>query len=453
MSMVKPPYYLSAYSLAVKAGFKGTLEQWLASLQGRSVELRYQDRLVQWRYATEEGEPEDEWKVLFSSDEVSDQMVQETLDQAQGYADDAAASAKNAAAHAEAASDRAQDAYDDSMASKEYAEQAASYADQARQSAEDANVPEALPNPQKLILIGAVEAEYDGSGEVKVEIPVGGSKDVHIGSEPPTNGEPFWINHDEEPEGGGAASPEAIKQAFDEYMAEHPETDPTVPDWAKQPNKPSYTAAEVGALPAGTPIPEGVTDEQIQNAVDAYLTENPPEGGGIPIPSSAQVGQTIVVKAVDEDGKPTEWEAADFPSGSAEWMKIATISVVPDDGVEKYIIDKDENGNTFSFNEIMIVGTSTDYGGKLSIWFNRQDMYAADAVALSNFFDFRNRAAVQISRLYDGVFGVLSYGLGKPADVAYLKPYFTDLKKTKIESVVLSRPSAASKGTITVYGR
>lgn len=38
-----------------------------------------------------------------------------------------------------------------------------------------------------------------------------------------------------------------------------------------------------------------------------------PGGGGvsgdyIPIPTTAQVGQTIVVKAVDEDGKPTEWE-------------------------------------------------------------------------------------------------------------------------------------------------
>ena len=32
------------------------------------------------------------------------------------------------------------------------------------------------------------------------------------------------------------------------------ETDPTVPEWAKQPNKPSYTAAEVGAEPAGTVV-------------------------------------------------------------------------------------------------------------------------------------------------------------------------------------------------------
>ena len=33
------------------------------------------------------------------------------------------------------------------------------------------------------------------------------------------------------------------------------ETDPTVPSWAKQPSKPTYTAQEVGALPASTVIP------------------------------------------------------------------------------------------------------------------------------------------------------------------------------------------------------
>ena len=35
------------------------------------------------------------------------------------------------------------------------------------------------------------------------------------------------------------------------------ETDPTVPGWAKSPNKPSYTAEEVGALPADTPLFSG----------------------------------------------------------------------------------------------------------------------------------------------------------------------------------------------------
>ena len=35
------------------------------------------------------------------------------------------------------------------------------------------------------------------------------------------------------------------------------ETDPTVPSWAKQADKPTYTAQEVGALPAGTPLFSG----------------------------------------------------------------------------------------------------------------------------------------------------------------------------------------------------
>lgn len=49
-------------------------------------------------------------------------------------------------------------------------------------------------------------------------------------------------------------SPEDVANAVEEYMAAHPftETDPTVPDWAKQPEKPTYTASEVGADATGT---------------------------------------------------------------------------------------------------------------------------------------------------------------------------------------------------------
>ncbi len=38
------------------------------------------------------------------------------------------------------------------------------------------------------------------------------------------------------------------------------EADPTVPAWAKAAQKPTYTAQEVGALPANTPIPSKVSD-------------------------------------------------------------------------------------------------------------------------------------------------------------------------------------------------
>lgn len=57
---------------------------------------------------------------------------------------------------------------------------------------------------------------------------------------------------------------EQVQNAVNNYMAANPidETDPTVPAWAKQENKPIYTASEVGALPDTTkylPNPKSIT--------------------------------------------------------------------------------------------------------------------------------------------------------------------------------------------------
>ncbi|MGN9152757.1 bacterial Ig-like domain-containing protein [Bariatricus sp. HCP3S3_E12] len=80
---------------------------------------------------------------------------------------------------------------------------------------------------------------------------------------------------------GGGVSDEKIAEAVGTYMEAHPleETDPTVPEWAKQPEKPSYTAEEVGALPAGTKIPSKTSDLQNDSefttlALDETLTDN-----------------------------------------------------------------------------------------------------------------------------------------------------------------------------------
>lgn len=54
------------------------------------------------------------------------------------------------------------------------------------------------------------------------------------------------------------------KQPIGSYVTE--ELDPTVPGWAKQPQKPAYTAQEVGALPATTPIPSTATDVNAEPA-------------------------------------------------------------------------------------------------------------------------------------------------------------------------------------------
>lgn len=49
---------------------------------------------------------------------------------------------------------------------------------------------------------------------------------------------------------------------FNDMMADAGlvETDPTVPQWAKQSTKPTYTASEVGALPSSTHIPDKTSD-------------------------------------------------------------------------------------------------------------------------------------------------------------------------------------------------
>lgn len=65
--------------------------------------------------------------------------------------------------------------------------------------------------------------------------------------------------------GMGGASEEDIAKAVSAYLTEHPvtETDPTVPEWAKAEKKPTYTAAEVGA----------VAQTDLQAATDAALAQ------------------------------------------------------------------------------------------------------------------------------------------------------------------------------------
>ena len=85
------------------------------------------------------------------------------------------------------------------------------------------------------------------------------------------------------------------------------ETDPTVPSWAKQSSKPSYTASEVGALPDTTVIPDELkdlsddathrlvtdTEKATWNAKGSYSKPS----GGIPKTDLASDVQTSLGKA------------------------------------------------------------------------------------------------------------------------------------------------------------
>lgn len=59
------------------------------------------------------------------------------------------------------------------------------------------------------------------------------------------------------------------------YITDYTETDPTVPSWAKQPNKPTYTAAEVGARPADwMPTAENVGADPTGTAANKISEHN-----------------------------------------------------------------------------------------------------------------------------------------------------------------------------------
>lgn len=59
-------------------------------------------------------------------------------------------------------------------------------------------------------------------------------------------------------------SEEKIEKSVKSYLEKNPieETDPTVPEWAKEEEKPTYTAEEVGALPDTTKIPKNLSNLQ-----------------------------------------------------------------------------------------------------------------------------------------------------------------------------------------------
>ena len=69
--------------------------------------------------------------------------------------------------------------------------------------------------------------------------------------------------------------------------------------------------------------------DNIARGMAASALKNQGGGGSsLQIVNTAAVGQTIRVSAVDDAGKPTEWEAVDFPAGwggSGEWELIGEV--------------------------------------------------------------------------------------------------------------------------------
>lgn len=75
--------------------------------------------------------------------------------------------------------------------------------------------------------------------------------------------------------------------------------------------------------------------------------------GKLDAPATAKVGQTIVAKEVDETGKPTVWEAADFPAvGDSSWELIAAVEL--SESVKEATVSTDRDGNPFQLKKMFM---------------------------------------------------------------------------------------------------
>lgn len=188
----------------------------------------------------------------------------------------------------------------------------------------------------------------------------------------------------------GGASTEEIKEAVGAYMQEHPfeETDPTVPDWAKRPEKPTYTAEDVGALPDNTKIPTKTSE-----------LEN--DSGFLYSPPTPEVGKILKIKSVNEDGTfVCEW--AD-DGGSNLDVRIDGKSIVQDGVAEIPISSHDTLG---------LVYTDNSAGGYTTGLMNQQGRLQVNTASIDDVNKRRLRKEIDCSNFDYAVKAAMCDGKG-----------------------------------------
>lgn len=124
------------------------------------------------------------------------------------------------------------------------------------------------------------------------------------------------------------------------YMTEFTETDPTVPAWAKAENKPSYTAAEVHALPDDTEIPiftnktvlDGITSEKVADW-DETVTDK-----------HSHTNKIVIDKFTESDDGAVLYNGKQIASGNL-WngTKAEYDVITPKDADTTYIVTDEED--------------------------------------------------------------------------------------------------------------
>lgn len=132
-------------------------------------------------------------------------------------------------------------------------------------------------------------------------------------------------------------------------------------------------------------------EEKIKIGLESEIIKVETPGDYIPVPSIAEVGQTIVVKEVDENGKPTAWEAVDMPisGGASGWTLFQ-------DG----ITDEDVSGFEFDgvgdYTEFLFLGSWNKGVGNGGLSVRMNDALAVTAGAYFVHFSQAKNVSVEL---------------------------------------------------------
>lgn len=117
--------------------------------------------------------------------------------------------------------------------------------------------------------------------------------------------------------------------------------------------------AQGPAGPQGAPGADYELTDEDKEEIAGIAAGMVPGGGGVAV-SRARVGQTIRVAAVDDSGKPTDWEAVEFPSipfaNAKAVLRIdAQIAPLEDGSYPKIYFTEDIDGNPLKMRAFCII--------------------------------------------------------------------------------------------------
>ena len=346
-------------------------------------------------------------------------------------------------------------------------------------------VPATLPNPQKLTFTGAVTGEYDGSSALTVDIPQGGDSLVipeqrialdnamlagcitHVGTVLETNTdykhtEKIKLNSHKSFELTGKDASGNVIHITLRYVTAYDADGNVISAYSLQ-NVAEASAsvgrvvqmdAAVDSVVVSVYKPERYTDKtfilpSVVRDIASALAEK------ITAPTTATVGQIIKVKSVDTSGKPTEWEAADLPSGGGgTWTKILETEVT--EATATFEVTGLDNYTEFLvINSGLQNATSTD---------SAQNLYINGAQVCVNFVDVPKSGGAAYNYAI-AKFNGLVWECHKPGkaisatnlapSTAYI-PYNVVLgvgKATSIKTATANTTYAPVSGKITIYGK